>query len=102
MNANAKTGYSITLNKETKAFETAFLSGVGGAIGYKFYKPIDGIPVSTWGINLALLTKVKLNDVIDTRMKLALLANLYNITAGPVYTFGDNRLGLLIGANIYF
>jgi hypothetical protein len=96
-------GAEITLNKETSTFETAFLSGVGGAIGYKFYKPSeDGIPISTWGINLALLTKVKLNDIVDTRMKLALLANLYNITAGPVYTFGDNKLGLLIGANINF
>jgi hypothetical protein len=96
-------GAEITINKETKTFETAFLSGVGGAVGYKNYKPLtDGTIVSNWGVSLAILTKVKLNDIIDTRMKLALLANLYNITAGPVYTFGDNKLGLLVGANINF
>jgi hypothetical protein len=96
-------GAEITLNKETSTFETAFLSGVGGAVGYKHYKPLaDGTPLSNWGLNLAILTKVKLNDIVDTRMKIALLANVYNFTAGPVFTFKDNRLGLLVGANINF
>jgi hypothetical protein len=97
-------GAEITFNKETNVFETSFLSGVGGAIGYKNYKLLsDGTTIiSNWGLSLAILTKVKLNDVTNTRMKLALLANLYNITAGPVYTFGDNRVGLLIGATINF
>jgi hypothetical protein len=93
-------GAEITLNEG--AFETAFLSGVGGAVGYKFYKPTETGPVSTWGLNLALLTKVKLNDIVQTRMKVALLVNVYNLTAGPVYTFVDNKIGLLVGANINF
>jgi hypothetical protein len=94
-------GAEITLTEGV--FETSFLSGVGGAIGYKFYKPdANGLPVSTWGLNLALLTKVKLNEIVQTRMKIALLANIYNITAGPVYTFGENKIGLLVGANIQF
>lgn len=93
----------ITFNRDANIFETSFLSGVGGAIGYKHYKPLaDGSPITDWGINLALLTKVKLNDIVQTRMKLALLASIYNITAGPVYTFGDKKMGLLVGANIAF
>jgi hypothetical protein len=93
-------GAEITLVDNT--FVTSLLSGVGAAVGYKFYKLINEQPVSTWGINLALLTKVKLNDIVDTRMKVALLANVYNFTLGPVYTFKDNQIGLLVGANIQF
>ena len=96
-------GAEITLNKEANTFETAFLSGVGAAIGYKNHKLLpDGSIVSNFGVNVALLTKVKLNEIVDTRMKLALLANVYNFTLGPVYTFGDNKIGLLVGANLSF
>lgn len=94
-------GAEITLQDNT--FVTSLLSGVGGAVGYKFYKPLaDGTPVSTWGVNLAVLTKVKINDIIDTRMKLALLANVYNFTAGPCFTFKDNKFSLLVGTSISF
>lgn len=96
-------GAEITFNKEKSLFETSFLSGVGGAVGYKHYKPLaDGTPVSNWGVSGALLTKVKLNDVIRTGIEIAVLANVYNFTAGPVYIFSDKKLGLLVGANISF
>ena len=95
-------GAEITFNKETNGFETSFLEGVGGAFGYKHYKPINEIPVSNWGISAGVLTKVKLNDIVQTRMKVALLFSFYNLTAGPVYTFVDNQIGLLVGANIQF
>jgi len=96
-------GAEITFDKAENVFQTAFLSGVGGAVGYKHYKPLaDGTPVSNWGVSGAVLTKVRLNDVVQTRMKVAVLVNLYNFTAGPVYTFGENKLGLLVGANIQF
>lgn len=94
-------GAEITYNEG--AFETKFLSGVGGAVGWKHYKPLpDGTPVSDWGINLAVLTQVQINETIRTGMELALLANLYNLTAGPVYIFNDKKIGLLVGANINF
>jgi hypothetical protein len=94
-------GAEITYNEG--AFETKFLSGVGGAIGWKHYKPLpDGTPVSDWGLNLAVLTQVQVNETIRTGMEIALLANLYNITAGPVYIFNDKKIGLLVGANITF
>ena len=32
-------GAEITYNKEASVFETKFLSGVGGAVGWKHYKP---------------------------------------------------------------
>jgi len=96
-------GAQITFNNETDVFETSFLSGVGGAIGYKFYKPLeDGSAISTWGVSGALLTKVKLNEVVETGLEAAILLNVYNFTAGPVYIFGDKKLGLLVGANISF
>lgn len=84
-------------------YETSFLSGVGGAVGYKHYKPLaDGTPISNWGVSGAVLTKVKLNDIVQTRIEVAVLANVYNVTAGPVYIFGENKIGLLVGANISF
>ena len=96
-------GAEITFNKDESVFQTAFLSGVGGALGYKHYKPNSDLePVSDWGVSGAILTKVKLNDIVQTKMKVALLVNLYNFTAGPVFTFGENKLGLLVGANIVF
>lgn len=96
-------GAQITFNKEESFFETSFLSGVGGAVGYKHYKPLaDGTPISDWGVSGAVLTKVKLNEVVETNIEVAILANVYNITAGPVYIFGENKLGLLVGANINF
>lgn len=96
-------GAEITYNKEASLFETNFLSGVGGAIGWKHYKPLaDGTPVSDWGLNLAVLTQVKVNEVVRTGMEIAVLANLYNITAGPVYIFNDKKLGLLVGVNLTF
>jgi len=94
-------GAEITYNND--AFETKFLSGVGGAIGWKHYKPLpDGTPISDWGVNLAVLTQVQINETVRTGMEVAVLANLYNITAGPVYIFNDKKIGLLVGANINF
>lgn len=96
-------GAEITYNKEARLFETKFLSGVGGAVGWKHYKPLpDGTPISDWGVNLALLTQVQINETVRTGMEIAILANLYNITAGPVYIFNDKKVGLLVGANINF
>ena len=96
-------GAEITYNKEASVFETKFLSGVGGAFGWKHYKPLpDGTPVSDWGINLAVLTQVQVNETIRTGMEVAVLANLYNITAGPVYILNEKKLGLLVGANLTF
>jgi len=96
-------GAEITYNKEASVFETKFLSGVGGAVGWKHYKPLpDGTPVSDWGVNLAVLTQVQINETVRTGMELAVLANLYNLTAGPVYIFNDKKIGLLVGANINF
>lgn len=96
-------GAEITYNKEASLFETSFLSGVGGAVGWKHYKPLpDGTPVSDFGFNLALLTQVKVNEVVKTGMEIAVLANLYNITAGPVYIFNEKKLGLLVGGTISF
>jgi hypothetical protein len=96
-------GAEISFNKEGSVFDTSFLSGVGGAVGYKHYKPVaDGLPVSDYGVNLAVLTKVQIGEVVSTKLKLALLANVYNFTLGPSFTFGDNRFGLLVGANINF
>lgn len=96
-------GAEITFNREESVFETSFLSGVGAAVGYKFYKPLeDGTSVSTWGVSAALLTKVKLNEVVMTGMEAAVLVNVYNFTAGPVYLFNEKKLGLLVGANIQF
>jgi len=94
-------GAEITYNND--AFETKFLSGVGGAIGWKHYKPLpDGTPISDWGVNLAVLTQVQINETVRTGMEVAVLANLYNLTAGPVYIFNDKKIGLLVGANINF
>lgn len=96
-------GAEITYNKEASVFETKFLSGVGGAVGWKHYKPLpDGTPISDWGVNLALLTQVQINETVRTGMEVAILANLYNITAGPVYIFNEKKLGLLVGANLNF
>lgn len=96
-------GAEITFNRDVSVFETSFLSGVGAAVGYKFFKPLDdGTAVATWGISGALLTKVKVNDTIRTGLEAALLVNLYNFTAGPVYLFSDKKIGLLVGANIQF
>ena len=96
-------GAEITYNKDESVFETKFLSGVGGAIGWKHYKPLpDGSAVSDWGLNFAVLTQVKINETVRTGLELALLANVYNFTAGPVYIFSDKRIGLLVGANIQF
>ena len=96
-------GAEITYNKEASVFETKFLSGVGGAIGWKHYKPLpDGTPISDFGFNLALLTQVQVNETIRTGMELALLANVYNFTAGPVYIFNEKKLGLLVGSSINF
>ena len=94
-------GAEITYNND--AFETKFLSGVGGAVGWKHYKPLpDGTPISDWGVNLAVLTQVQINETVRTGMELAVLANLYNLTAGPVYIFNDKKICLLVGANIAF
>ena len=96
-------GAEITYNKDESMFETRFLSGVGAAGGWKHYKQLpDGTPVSDWGINLAVLTQVKIDDVVRTGMEVAVLANLYNITAGPVYIFNDKKFGLLVGVNLVF
>lgn len=96
-------GAEITFNKEKSVFETSFLSGVGAAVGYKHYKPLaDGTPISDWGVSGALLTKVKVNEVVRTGIEIAILANVYNFTAGPVYIFSDKKIGLLVGANISF
>lgn len=96
-------GAEITFNRDESFFETRFLSGVGGAVGYKHYKPAaDGTPYSDWGVSGALLTKVKINDVVRTGLEVAVLANVYNFTAGPVYIFSEKKLGLLVGANIQF
>lgn len=95
-------GAEITYDKEASLLKTSFLNGVGAAFGYKFYKLVNDVPVSTFGINVALLTKITINDIVDTRMKIALLANVYNFTLGPVFTFKDNQIGLLVGTTIQF
>lgn len=96
-------GAEITYNKELSIFETKFLSGVGGAIGWKHYKPLpDLTPVSDYGFNLAILTQVRINETIRTGMEIALLVNVYNFTAGPVYIFNEKKIGLLVGGAINF
>lgn len=96
-------GFEITFNGDESYFEKRLLSGAGGAIGYRFYKPNGaGEPVTKWGINLALMTKVDVLDATVGGTKLALLPNYYNLMAGPCWTFEDKKLSFIIGANIQF
>lgn len=96
-------GAEITLNSGESYFETHVLSAVGGAVGIKKFRlNEDGTLTPTVGASFAVLTSVKIDEVVDTRLKLALLAHVYNFTAGPTYTFVDNKVGLLVGATIAF
>lgn len=96
-------GAEITFNSGSSYFETSVLSGVGGAVGIKKFKlNEDGTLTPTVGASFAVLTSVKVNEVVDTRLKLALLAHVYNFTAGPTFTFTDNKVGFLVGATIAF
>ncbi len=99
-------GFELNYDPDSTRFNGSLLSAVGAAAGYKHYKPsADGTPVSDWGINLGIMTKVKINETIQTKLKIALLGNYYNLMAGPVYTPSEIRgkkFGLLVGANIQF
>ena len=77
--------------------------GGGAAAGWKHYKVgPDGNPVSDWGINLALLTTVQINNELKSGFEIALLPSLYSLKAGPAYFFGENKFGLVVGADIKF
>ena len=96
-------GVEVTFNNVDTYFETKVLSGVGAAVGIKKFKVnADSTVTTTFGASLALLTSVKLNEIVDTKLKVALLAHVYNFTAGPTFTLGDNKFGLLVGATINF
>jgi hypothetical protein len=96
-------GAEITFNTGASYFETHVLSAVGGAVGIKKFKlNEDGTLTPTVGASFAVLTAVKIDEVVDTRLKLALLAHVYNFTAGPTFTFTDNKVGFLVGTSIQF
>ena len=96
-------GAEITFNSGATYFETHVLSAVGGSVGIKKFRlNEDGTLTPTVGASFAVLTSVKIDEVVDTRLKLALLAHVYNFTAGPTFTFVDNKVGFLVGTSIQF
>ncbi len=97
------TGAQVTFNNEDKYFKTSALSGAGFAIGIKKFKTnADSTITTTFGASVAVMTSVRLDEVVQTKMQIALLAHVYNLTAGPVYIIGDNKFGLLVGAALKF
>ena len=97
------TGPQISLDKVTNTIKTEILAGTGFAFGYKHFKMAqDSSAVSDWGISIAGLTNVKLNDVVNTHLEVAVLANIYNFIIGPAFIFKENKIAFIAGATIKF
>lgn len=97
------TGIQISKDPVTSVPVTQFLSGAGFAFGYKHTRLApDSSIVADWGINIAGLTNIKVDDIVNTHLEIALLANIYQFTFGPAYIFKENKFAFLTGVTINF
>jgi hypothetical protein len=98
-------GFELNWNKETKNLDGTLMTAAGMVAGYKHFKPdVDG-PVSDWGVHLGIMTKVKINETMQAKIKIPLLVSYYNFMGGPVFTPSETngkKIGLLIMASIQF
>lgn len=98
------TAVELRYNKDLKQFESQPLSSVGPAIGFRhFTTGTDGLPVTNWGVNAALLMGTDINNVDPASLKIAVTADVFKLAFGLAYTFNSiNHFGILLGANIVF
>jgi hypothetical protein len=96
------TAEELTWNKTTKQFDSAPLSSVGPAIGYRHFVPLaDGTPYNDFGISLAALLGTDINQINPATIKLALLINAFQFVNIGVDT-NFKTVGILLGASINF
>jgi len=98
------TGMEYIWNKADKKFDASFLSSAGPAISYShFYQQPDGTPATNWGVNAAVLLGPDLNNIDPLSFKVAMSVNLFNLSAGPVYTVnGPNHFGFILNGIFKF
>lgn len=92
----------VLYNKDTKAFETNLVVGIGPAIGYQHYVPTsaaDPTPFNNYGVSAALL--------LGDKMKIALQMNLmqyfrFGLTYTPKASTGIFPIGAFFGGGITF
>jgi hypothetical protein len=96
------TAEELTWNKTTKQFDSAPLSSVGPAIGYRHFVPLaDGTPYNDFGVNLALLLGTDINTIDPATLKVALMVNAFKFVNLGVDT-NFKTVGILLGASINF
>ena len=90
----AVTAEELVWNKTTKQFDSAPLSSVGPAIGYRHFVPLaDGTPYNDFGVNLAALLGTDINQINPASIKVALLINAFQfVNIGVDYSFSGKTV----------
>jgi hypothetical protein len=102
------TADELVWDKTAKQFNSAPLSSVGPAIGFRHYTMLaDGTPYNNYGFNAALLLGTNINQINPATMKFALTVNAFEfVNIGGAYTLNTpanlSPWRILLGASINF
>jgi len=91
-------------DKIAKQWSTAPLSAAGLGVGYQhFVEMPDGTPFNNFGVNLLLLTTVKLAEEQQSSMGVGLFGTFLGfINVGVDYQFGLKNFGIDTGVTVKF
>ena len=96
------TAEELVWNKSTKQFNSAPLSSMGPAIGYRHYVAAsDGTTITDYGFNAILLLGEDINHVDPASIKLGLTVNCFQYVNIGIDT-NFKTVGILLGASINF